>query len=189
MNAIQWGTPSITVEKVLDRDPKVHFMNLEDALQQKRYEDAITHLEYAWKVSYGKEGKKQCLQVLQVLHKIGYAKDIRWDREVKKNKFIYTILSIILCLILPQILKYMFNDAMIIFLEWCIIINTCIVVKSAVLAEKVDICMGPPTAVVLMIMGVVPYLLFNCFFDGLSIITYILWILGGIGYAIIGLGI
>lgn len=107
MSSVQWGTPTITVEKVLDSNPNVHLMNLEDALRQKRYDEAVAHLKYAWTVANdNQEVKEQCLEVLKVLKKLGYAKDIHWDRE---NRLTMLISSIIVGIIVFAVCLFIWN--------------------------------------------------------------------------------
>lgn len=108
MSSVQWGIPSITVEKVLDSNPNVHLLNLEDALRQKQYDEAVVHLKYAWSVGKdNEEVEQQCLEILRALKKLGYAKDIHWGRERISSLLIgglaICIVAFIICLLIWNI--------------------------------------------------------------------------------------
>ena len=101
MGSAQWGKPVITVEKVLDSNPNIHLMNLEDALRKKRFDEAVMHLEYAWEVGREDEKvKQQCLEILKLLKQLGYAKEIQWDKEQKIVKILTDIFMVIFAIII-----------------------------------------------------------------------------------------
>ena len=76
MSTIQWGTPKITVEKMLDPNPNLHLKNAEIALKDGRYENALEEIEYAYMLANGNyEVVKQCQKVKDVLYKIGYLRN------------------------------------------------------------------------------------------------------------------
>ena len=68
-------------------------MNLEKAIEQERYEDAVKYLKLAWELNCGDEAEEKCLKKLRLLKRLGYAKNIHWDREIFLSMAIGTAIS------------------------------------------------------------------------------------------------